>query len=88
MKSTEIKKILKEKFNLPARVNKTGGKNPYITANLGYNNPVKFPLDLRQKCLRVIYGEDCKFAEGGSAGNVAPHMVSMHEHEWVKVFGE
>jgi hypothetical protein len=87
MKSTEIKKIFKEKFNLSVRVHKGVSKNPYITANLGYDNPVKFPLEFRQKCLRVIYGEDCKFAENGNAGNVAPHMISMHAHEWAKVLG-
>jgi len=85
MKSTEIKKILKEKFNLPAKVRTGVSKNPYITANLGYDNPIQFPLEFRQKCLFVIYGESCKFAEGGNAGNVSPHMISMHLPQWEKV---
>jgi hypothetical protein len=88
MKSTEIKKILKEKFNLSVRVHTGVSKNPFIRASLGYDNPVKFPLSFRQKCLRVIYGEDCTFAENGNAGNVAPHMIAMHSQQWEKALAD
>lgn len=92
--STEIKKHFKS-IGIPVRVNTVAVKNPFVQVwiqpeNIRHNcEPLKysfeFPLAMRQKLLRVIYGEDCQFAEGGNAGNVRSHSMSFHESEWRKI---
>ena len=96
MTTKEIKKFLKETFGLKnMRVQSTLTKRPYFTAWIPSDNrhlvhgPMtyssEFPLSFRQMALRVIYGDDCKFAETGGAGNVNAHSVAMHEPEWNKL---
>jgi len=90
MKSAEIKRYLKG-LGVTARVRSGTGKGHWIGAwvpcnksnlhTLTYSLP-PFPLDFSQKCLRIIYGADCSFADGGNAGNVRPYDVSMSEAEW------
>lgn len=91
--SAEIKKHFKS-IGIPVRVNTVAVKNPFVQVwiepekNPDFRAPLKynqeFPLAMRQKLLRVIYGEDCQFAEGGNAGNVRSHSMSFHESEWRK----
>ncbi len=84
MKATDIKRILKERYNLTARVKTGTSKNPYINAWVDYDGPDKFPIELRAKCLRIIYGENCDFADRGEAGNISPKSIAMHIGQWVK----
>ena len=45
-----------------------------------------FPIEMRERMLKVIYGDDFENKTGRwVAGNVAPHMVSMRPNEWVKL---
>lgn len=48
--------------------------------------PDVFPLEDRIKALKIIYGEDCKFAENGSAGNIDQHSMAMSARQWVIFF--
>jgi hypothetical protein len=86
MKAREIKKLIKDRFNLEVKVKTGVSKRPYISAWMPFETKTPFPLEFRQKCLRVIYGENCEFAINGEAGNVAPHMILMHAEEWDKAF--
>jgi len=45
-----------------------------------------FPVEMRERMLKVIYGDGFQSITGRwVAGNVSPHMVSMHPTEWVKL---
>jgi hypothetical protein len=92
MTTKEIKKWLRG-LNLAKtlRVTSTGTKHPYFTAWFPYERvegnkmiyPANgFPLLLRQIALRVIYGDDCAYAEQGGAGNINQYSMAMHAHEW------
>jgi hypothetical protein len=85
MKSTEIKSIIKSKFNISPRVRTGVSKNPFICVWLQNSEGKEFPIEFRAKCLRAIYGEDCVFADKGNAGNVNPKSIAMHEKEWIAV---
>lgn len=79
--STEIKRFFKN-LGIDVRV-KTGlSKHPFISAWIDRDNLIEFPLEIRQKLLRIIYGADCKFAESGNAGNVSIKSLACHEKEW------
>lgn len=80
------------KLNIPVRVRTGVSKHPFICAWIqSENNPREliykydFPMDLRVKALKIVYGADCKFAERGDAGNVNAHSISMHEKEWIEL---
>lgn len=83
MKSSEIKQYFK-KIGIPVKVRTVACKRPFaqvwIESATNYPQPItykyEFPLEMRQKLLRIIYGENCEFAAGGSAGNVRAHDFS------------
>lgn len=95
MKSSDIKQYFK-KIGIPVRVRTVDCKRSFaqvwietaedISGNqMGNVYKYEFPLDMRQKLLRIIYGEDCPFAERGSAGNVRAHDFSVSAEEWEKL---
>lgn len=43
-----------------------------------------FPLEYRREMLKIIYGNDCNFAENGNAGNIRPTNLAMLGNEWEK----
>ena len=48
--------------------------------------PDTFKLEDRVKALKIIYGENCDFAARGNSGNICPHSMTMHAHEWARFF--
>ena len=96
MKATDLKRLLKAKYGVTCRVSTGPGKGGWIIAwvpsdasnngfdPLTYSSP-PFPLDFRQKCLRVIYGQDCNFTDGDNAGNIRPYDIAMIPREWEQV---
>ena len=93
MKANEIKSYFR-KLGIPVRVRIVAVKRPFaqvwIQGDMGnYLVPLKysfeFPLALRQKLLRIVYGQDCNFADGGNAGNVRPYSLSFSVDEWAKL---
>lgn len=88
IKSSDIKSYFK-KIGIPVRVRTVACKNPFfqvwietIKTDSGFVYKHEFPLDLRQSLLKVVYGENCDFAAGGSAGNIRPYSLSFTIQEW------
>jgi hypothetical protein len=88
MKATELKKLLKLRFGVTCRVqSSTHYVNAWVPCvsngygPLTYDSP-PFPLEFRQQCLRVVYGPDCHFADGGNAGNIRLRSIAMSRDEW------
>lgn len=87
IKSSDIKSYFK-KIGIPVRVRTVACKRPFFQVwiesaeqnRMVFNH--EFPLDLRQSLLKVVYGENCEFAAGGSAGNIRPYSLSFTIQEW------
>lgn len=79
--STEIKRYFKA-LGIEVRVKTGTSKHPFISAWIDRENAINFPLEIRQKLLRIIYGANCTFAESGNAGNVMVKSLACHEKEW------
>ncbi len=91
MKSSEIKQYFK-KLGIPVRVRIVACKHPFAHVwiepatkhpdALSYDHI--FPLELRQKLLRIIYG-NVEWTAGGNAGNVSQVGLSFSADEWNKL---
>jgi len=87
--SAAVKKYWKEQHGLNVRVSTTPTKQRWVTARMTLVNGQytgEFPLDTRIDALRIIYPGKPNLSEGGSAGNVCSHMISMVESEWEEFF--
>jgi len=89
--SPKIKQALRKLYDLKVKLRTNQTKNPFITAWIPFegNRPSssRFPADLRNTALDVIYGE--AFARNHSdpsAGNVEGHSISMRGSEWIETF--
>jgi len=84
MESKEIKKFLPKGGKVRSITGTKNGKKVvhYIQAM----NPLGFNLETRQMALKVIYGENCEFAERGAGGNISQYYMSMSPMEWMKLF--
>ena len=96
LKSSEIKQYFK-KLGIPVRVRTVACKHPFAQIwiesekTAGFGGPIiykyEFPLELRVKLLKIIYGENFEWCERGNAGNVRPNSISVNENEWRKLIG-
>ena len=87
--SAAVKKYWKEQHGLNVRVSTTPTKQRWVTARMTLVNERytgEFPLDTRIDALKIIYPGKPNLWEGGSAGNVCSHMISMVESEWEEFF--
>lgn len=90
MKSHEIKKFFKQlKIEVKARNSKhfmnvwiAPSPNDDIRAPLHY--PHEFPVNLREKMLKIIYGGKWVSLPGrlGNAGNINNHSMAASQKEW------
>jgi len=93
MKTTnEIKKWIKEKFNLTVKGNTSPGKAKwqsfYIPCDhavsyhhLSYSQP-PFPEEFRKLCIRTVYPTSPDLHTQVRAGNVDFYSISMSAFEW------
>ena len=88
MNSTYFKRFFKA-MGIPVRVRTCGSFFQIWISPVEQNNHLallkyahEFPLELRQRLLRGIYGQGCTFAEGGNAGNVRPYSLVISKKEW------
>jgi len=86
--SAQVKKWLKAQGVEVKRTRsingKRGGKTVthYIEARSGSLSPI-FPVEMREQMLKIVYGSDFVSRDGRwIAGNITPHMVSMHPLRW------
>ncbi len=83
--SKQVKEYFKKELNLKTvSVTMTDGvKYPYISAFIKFGNNEEFNIQLREKCLKNIYGDDFKANnDTWIAGNVSNNRIAMKPHEW------
>ncbi len=89
--ATSLKNFFKDRYDISVSVHGTKKAPPkrvnkefWITVTLGFTNPVKFPQELGEECLRIVYGDRSKTLSF-PAGNIERHRISMHESEFKKL---
>lgn len=46
-----------------------------------------FPVELRQRCIKIVYPNNPKLHTQVSAGNIDSHRIAMVEREWLQLIG-
>jgi hypothetical protein len=89
--SNKIKQALRDLYGLKVKMRTNQTKSPFINAWIPFEgdrpSPSRFPADLRNAALDVVYGEE--FARNRSepgAGNVEGHSIALKAPQWIETF--
>lgn len=88
MKSSDVKKILVQRFGLPVRVRTIPGALNLIEAWVPWaarSASTEFPLALRVLSLQTEYSFNAGWMEQGVAGNTGLHGITLTATNWARV---
>ena len=89
MKAAEIKQFFKKHFDIPVRVRTVAVKRPFVQIWIpcgdGMTYSHRFPDQLGNHCVKIIYGADSTLANQNWAGNTQPYSLSLDAEEWAKL---
>lgn len=91
MKSSDVKKILVQRFGLPVRVRTIPGALNLIEAWVPWAarfSETEFPLALRLFSLRTEYGFNADWMDRGVAGNTGLHGIALTATNWARVLNQ
>lgn len=86
--SGNLKRLLREKYGVKARIRTNATKNPFIDAWMREPEP-PFPPELRNAAIDMVYGEGRAFVRdhnNPSAGNIRPYSIALKKPQWVELF--